>query len=156
MKRTRNTQILDQLAKILAAGPVTDSVVVAELGRRGLRCTSGELFLLCNDRPVAQFDQTTSEWMLPGSRVIDNPVKPHSGFRIGKRGTPAMKTEVAELRRQAGLNAPTRAATKIFPVHPRWHEFGRHAADAIAAEITASVKQVAENGVSPVDRSGLF
>lgn len=147
MKRTRSNQILDQLAKILADGPIADSAVVAELGRRGLRSTSGELFLLCNERPVAQFDQTTSEWMLPGTRVIEDQVKPRSGYRIGKRGTPAMKTEVAELRRQAGLNAPTRPAAKTYPLHPQWNELGQHAADAIAAEITASVKQVAEKTI---------
>lgn len=141
MKRSRDSMI-EAIQQVLADGPQRQEVVVAELGRRGWRhVTVAELFLICQERHIAEFDEETSEWVPVGSSSKLR--EPAGRVRIGKPLTPGGVAEVARLRAHAGLRTPPKPR-QAFPVAPSWREVAGQVVGALTDEHSEAVRQLTD------------
>ncbi|MFF0529415.1 DEAD/DEAH box helicase [Nocardia amikacinitolerans] len=142
MAKSRTGRKQQAIQSVIASGPLTTDQFIAELAERGLRVDSGELYLLCTEYRLANFDKSSGKWFAPGTVVASEARQParHTTRQLREQRTRALSTdrrrELETLRdsviRPSDESEPTR-----HPVDPSWPAVAATARTALIHELHA-------------------
>lgn len=143
MTRARLDRARQAIPNLLADGPLSTAELLSRLAERGVRMDAGELYLVCTENGLAEFDAAGQRWSAPGS-VTAAPATPPARVNADrlrkKRSAPPLSIDrrhELEALRESVLRPSEAEEPTLHPVDPAWPEVAERARTAIRHELAA-------------------